>query len=304
MFKEVIVEISKNCNLNCIMCGYGAKYNKPHHFMDYALFVEILKALNGNYEVLRLNGRGESTIHPQFIEFVETAGELCPNKRTRLFTNMNYRDAAITKCLAERSCETMISLDSIHKETLEKIRLGVNYERVMKNIDDLCQQSRLTAVVFTMQPRNFGELQEMAEFVLAHNCHFFCNAVRNPEMEKEFRAIVEDNVDSLKETYDNLAGKFAKKKLMLNLPAQIAGVTIRTENAVKTCANCARCPNAGKDLCIYYDGTVTPCGMFNPYELGNIKENTLQEILQGEALAQFIKNQPKDEYCRNCQYIL
>ena len=28
-FKEIILEISHNCNLSCIMCGFGYKLNPP-----------------------------------------------------------------------------------------------------------------------------------------------------------------------------------------------------------------------------------------------------------------------------------
>ena len=302
-YKEVILELSKNCNLNCIMCGYGARYNKPHHFMRFELFDAILRELKGDYEVLRLNGRGESTIHPEFVRFLRHARETYPEGRIRLFTNMNYVGDEITKALAECRSETMISLDSTHKDKLESIRKGSKYERVMHNVEELCALTDLTAVVFTLQPNNFFEIAEVAKFAADHHSHFFCNAVRNAEMDAPFSSLVNANVPYLQEAYSEIREIYKGSGLSVHLPAQIAGAVMESEASRSTCADFARCPNAGRDVCVYYDGTVTPCGMFNPFVLGNLAEKSLEEILCGEALARFIGQQATDPYCKNCQYI-
>ena len=304
MYKEAIIEISGNCNLNCVMCGYGARYNTPQRFMEYDLYTDILDQLNGNYEVLRLNGRGESTIHPKFVSFLNYAKSNYPEKRIRLFSNMNYKSRDITRALADCSCETMISLDSVDKESLEKIRLGCHYETIIKNIEDLCSMTPLTAIVYTMQPANFYEAYDVAKFAMEHNCHFFCNAVRNYDMEKDFHLLVEKERTYLLDLYKELKEMYsAANGLMLHLPQQISGVTLDTDIGAMTCSDYGSCPNIGKDICICYDGTVIPCGMFNPCEIGNVKDTPISEIMSSDALEEFVKQQPNNEYCRNCQYM-
>ena len=253
--------------------------------------------------MVRLNGRGESTIHPQFTEFLEHARRLYPESRIRLFTNMNYRNGAITEALAACRCETMISLDSVRKEHLEHIRTGTDFETVIANIEKLCGRSELTAIVFTLQPDNFFEIPEVARFAAEHRCHFFCNAVRNVLMEEKFSEMVNSNVGYLKEVYAETDRLFKGTNLTFHLPAQIAGVPIGTDVAHKTCADYDRCPNAGRDICIAFDGTVTPCGMFNPYVLGDLRKQPLHEIMDGAALSEFIRYQSADPYCKNCQYV-
>lgn len=305
-YKEVIIEISKNCNLNCIMCGYGARFNKPNHFMDYGLYDGILKQIGGDFTVLRLNGRGESTIHPEFIKFINRARELYPDGRLRLFTNMNYKNDDITAALADCGCETMMSFDSVKRENLERIRLGTSYDTVLRNIDNLCNKSGLTAIVFTLQPDNFFELYSAAEFARGRGCHFFCNAVRNPDMDGEFLKLVNANVGLLKEEYIKINELYEGSGLGVHLPSQIAGRAIESgvgANASSTCADFSRCPNVGRDICIYYNGDVTPCGMFNPYVLGNIKERSLNQIMDGEPFKEFVNSQKTDPYCKNCEYM-
>ena len=302
-YKEVILELSKNCNLNCIMCGYGARFNKPDKYMDYSLFNYILGQLNGDFNVIRLNGRGESTIHPHFVKFLSRARKVYPEARLRLFTNMNYNDMDITRALWESRCETMMSLDSLRKDKLEYIRAGTNFERMIRNIEELCARANTTAIVFTLQPDNFFEIEELARFAIEHNCHFFCNAVRNEWMEQDFYKLVTANVDYLRDAYARVNELYDGSELTLHLPDQLGGVKLVGTVAQATCSDMPCCPNVGKDFCIYYDGTVTPCGMFNPYDLGNIRDHTLDEIMSGSKFAEFAKNQTTDPYCRNCQYI-
>ena len=89
-YKEVIIELSKNCNLNCIMCGYGARFNKPDKFMKFSLFDSLLRELNGDFEVVRLNGRGESTIHPEFVRFIRHTHQLYPDSQIELLYLLQF----------------------------------------------------------------------------------------------------------------------------------------------------------------------------------------------------------------------
>ena len=62
--EELLIELSQNCNLDCIMCGFGKRNNSRDKFMSFEDFVEIYDKLGDKADKIRLNGRGESTIHP------------------------------------------------------------------------------------------------------------------------------------------------------------------------------------------------------------------------------------------------
>jgi hypothetical protein len=78
-----------------------------------------------------------------------------------------------------------------------------------------------------------------------------------------------------------------------------AGVVI-FENEAATCGTTSECPNIRTELCILYNGDVTPCNMFNPYVYGNINDNELDEILKGDKFNWFLKNHKSYYYCNNC----
>ena len=60
------------------------------------------------------------------------------------------------------------------------------------------------------------------------------------------------------------------------------------------------CPKIKKELCVLYNGDITPCNMFNPYVYGNIHNESIEEILGGEKRKWFEKNHKSYYYCNNC----
>ena len=96
-FKEVIVEMSHNCNISCQMCGFGFRYNpvKKEKFMSADNFCKIVDIFANNTSVLRLNGRGESTIHPDFTELLNWTHKKYPLLQLSIFTNASVSNESI-----------------------------------------------------------------------------------------------------------------------------------------------------------------------------------------------------------------
>ena len=118
-FKEVIIEISQNCNLECTMCGFGRMNNSKEKFMSLNRFMAVYDSVKNLTQSVRINGRGESTIHPEFKEIVEYIGK---EKEIILFTNGNYTNPMINNLLNSYNFQLYFSMDSTVDSKLEKIR--------------------------------------------------------------------------------------------------------------------------------------------------------------------------------------
>lgn len=59
--KEILIEISQNCNLSCIMCGFGKENNNSKKFMSFDNFVKIFDKVKDNTQSVRLNA-GEKAL--------------------------------------------------------------------------------------------------------------------------------------------------------------------------------------------------------------------------------------------------
>jgi uncharacterized radical SAM superfamily Fe-S cluster-containing enzyme len=72
----VDIELASLCNLKCPMCYTITKVFKKMvntKFMDFELFKKIIDEICNDVPAIRLSLRGESTLHPKFIECIQYA---------------------------------------------------------------------------------------------------------------------------------------------------------------------------------------------------------------------------------------
>lgn len=301
-FEEVIIELSYNCNLSCTMCGFGKHVNPFHKskFMTFDVYKGILDQLGEISNTIRLNGRGESTIHPDFKEIINYTKQRFPKLNINLFSNMSFNNEKILQSLITNDVQLFISMDSAQKDKLVQIRRGAKFEYITQNIKRLKMLSKRPFIIFTIQEENFLELYEIAQFAFDNNCQILFNTIRRDVGIEDFVNLVETHKEEIREQFKKIAALYLKSDLQFHLPDQLAGVMISKTHTQQTHGSMTSCPILDKELCILYDGTVTPCNMFNPYVYGNIKEQKLKEIWDGKKRYDFLTAHKFHYYCNNC----
>ncbi|MEO1263502.1 MAG: radical SAM protein [Bacteroidota bacterium] len=301
-FEEVIIELSYNCNLSCAMCGFGKHVNPFHKskFLPFETYKKILEQIGGKSKTVRLNGRGESTIHPDFVDILNYTKKEFPYLNINLFSNMSFKNKRILHSLIENEVQLFISMDSPYKEQLIKIRKGVKYDYIVRNIEQLAETKKRPFTIFTIQEENLFQIYEMAKFAYENNCHILFNTIRRDEGVALFVKLVNQHKDIIIDQFEKVAALYQESELQFHFPDQLAGIELNTHQANTTHGSMASCPILDKELCILYDGTVTPCNMFNPYVYGNILEEGLSEIWAGEKRMDFLTSHQYHYYCNNC----
>ena len=303
-FKEVIIEMSHNCNLSCQMCGFGFRPNptKKEKFISDESFRKYVDILAPHTTTLRLNGRGESIIHPHFTDLLEWTHNKYPELRLNLFTNASLKKDGLISTLVRCNVQIFISFDSVCKSILEKIRYGCNYETVVNNIKGFDQSPIRPFLIATLQDDNITEIEPLARFALDNQCSMIYNTVRSDDENSvsHFHKYVGDNIESISNAFDKAARLFEDTGLQCLIPDQIGGIAIKSGYASKSHGTMSHCPAIDNELCVLYDGTVTPCNMFNPYTYGNLSEMTLPELLSDIKYANFKRLYKKHYYCKNC----
>ena len=160
-----------------------------------------------------------------------------------------------------------------------------------------------------LTPQEIDELMEVGRFSLDHDCHFFCNMVNGEPHLSELESLLmnEDNLMKLRSEFEELHRLAVSKGLRAFLPDHVGTVHIpayETDDLMLKTTGQGRCNRFQSELCIHYDGTVTPCGMFNPYIYGNVMDYTRESLLESERYRLFQKNQANDDYCKNCGCML
>lgn len=303
-FKEVMLEMSHNCNISCQMCGFGFRYNpvKKEKYMPADKYRRYVDMFASKTAVLRLNGRGESTIHPDFKELLKWTHTKYPSLQLSLFTNASFNDPSLIDALIACNVLVFVSFDSTKKELLEKIRYGCRYETVLANIDRLGAHTTRPFIISTLQMDNITEIEDLGRFAFEKNCSIIFNSVRSDDESTiaDYHDYVRNNVGTVAKAFNTIAEMYKNSGLQCLIPDQIGGIAINSMGNTTTHGSMGHCPALDNELCILYDGTVTPCNMFNPYVYGNLSESTLDEILAGVKYTSFKKLYKAHYYCKNC----
>lgn len=298
--RELILELSYNCDLACIMCGFGGKRVEACRFMTEATLRRALDAVGAPPQAIRLNGRGEGTLHPQFARMLQLVRERYPSAQINLFSHMSWDRPAVMDALLRNAVQLFVSMDSPDPQRLEAIRRRARFEKIVANLDRLRDHAPRPFVIFTLQEENFGDVAAMAEFAAGRNLHLLVNTVRRDEGIEPFRAMVDARAEELRDAFRRAAEAFRGKGVTCHLPDQVQGTVISPENTVPTYGGRDRCPAIDQELCVLYDGTATPCNMFNPYEYGSILQHSLAGLREGHAFVWFREQHKQHPYCSNC----
>ncbi len=128
--KRIEIELSSTCNLRCIYC--------PRHFVDnlngyisLGLFKRLIDEVEPHPEtILVLHRRGESLLHPDFIEIMNyIRGKF---ETVQLATNATLLDEERARAIIDSISFLSFSIDT--PERFEKTRVPAKYEKVEYNI--------------------------------------------------------------------------------------------------------------------------------------------------------------------------
>ncbi len=135
----VDIELASVCNLKCPMCytisdEFKQKVNAK--LMDFDLFKKIVDEIANDVPAIRLSLRGESTLHPKFIECIKYAKDK-GIKEISFLTNGSKldRENFIEMMKAGASWIT-ISFDGLGEE-YEKIRKPLKFDEMLEKIKAL-----------------------------------------------------------------------------------------------------------------------------------------------------------------------
>jgi radical SAM protein with 4Fe4S-binding SPASM domain len=284
------------------MCGFGKEANpvNKNKFMPFDRYKIIISQIGEKTNIVRLNGRGESTIHPKFVKILEYTKSKFSNIGINLFSNFSFNNSKIIKSLINNQVQLFLSIDSTTYQELSAIRKGANFMLIDKNIQQLHKLSNRPFIVFTIQEKNICRIFDIAQYAFKNNCQIIFNSVRRDIGIETFIDVVNENYSLILEQFDKVNELYKSSQLQCLIPDQLAGVDLKVQKSIQTHGKMLKCPALDNELCILFDGTLTPCNMFNPYEYGNIFVQSLDEIWEGRRRIEFLDIHKNYYYCKNC----
>lgn len=265
---KVEIETSTVCDWKCLYCP-GAHIKRKAQFMDMDLYEEILKKSNEyGAKFITLHGYNEPTIDPLFEQRLKLIRKY--DLKLVLFTNGSGLNAHIIRLLKEINVlyNVVFNFPSANKDRFKAITGQDTFDKTCEIIDKTIRAG--IRVKISIQ----GTLKSQ---------RFELKSIKNlfPSIEI-ITATTHDRAGTLKNEYDNC--------LDIKRP-YLAGC-----NFILT------------DLHIGIDGECYLCleDFRKKYTMGNIKTNTISEIVESAAAIKMRKiiwgewEAPEDFICRKC----
>ncbi len=142
---HIELELSTECNLKCPMCytlndNFQKKVTKK--FMDFELFKKIIDEIAGKVFIVRLNLRGEPTLHPQFVEAIRYAKQNGIHEVSSLTNASKLNLDFFIECANAGLDRFTISVDGL-KDEYEKIRKPLKFDETLEKIKKISEYKYL-----------------------------------------------------------------------------------------------------------------------------------------------------------------
>jgi radical SAM protein with 4Fe4S-binding SPASM domain len=296
---SVFIEPTNMCNFRCTPCVHGQEKTrndlKPFAHMDIDLFKKVIgeiKRWDGDkLRLLRLAVLGEPLLHPQMTDMIRIAKEAEVAERVDTFTNGSLLTENISKKIVQYKLDYIrFSIYSVlndrHKEVTQS-----NYDinKIYNNIKNL---RRIRDYYNSAKPYI---LVKMFDTYSKENDVFlgmYKDVADEVGFEKVHDATKYSGYDLIKSYYKN-----EKNEEMTRSHYQ------------KGLNNHIACPRPFMALVVNNIGDVLMCTHDAPKatRVGNVKNNSLEEIWNGQELYKFRKmqllgHQHENILCRNCDW--
>jgi len=300
--KKILLELTNNCNLNCIMCGIGKNGYDPSRNFPLDLLRNLCENAFKNTNLIRLNGLGESTILPNFSEYLNILGKI--GAQLEIVTNLTVNNNKIWDQLIARNTNFLISCDSASPKLFEAIRRGANHQTFRRNlayIGNNVSDPLQAQFIFTLMEMNIHELSKVVQLAIDLNLGgVIVNVVK-----------IKNN-DWMNLKYEEILMEFEKAHqisqssgLKLKLPDHLGNIPITTQISNRSCQ--FSCKNPWEEVYIRYNGDLTACNMLNPYIYGNCQNQPFMEIWNGlnaNLFRTFVNTKYRHYYCKECYYLV
>jgi len=270
------IELSGICNLKCNFCFQNGLINEPLGLMEYDLFKKIIdEGIEKGLCAIKLQIRGESFLNPKLFECISYAKKK-GIMDIQLTTNSTFlSEENIYKILNSELDVIILSVDNNHESSYDKKYEKKNYSSVEQNIQSLLHMRKQKG-----KKRPWVRLKT---------------------------SVFENKVDIYKKTKNDIKERFTEADVIIisrihNLRNDMPAYPDLFENYTLN-----PCTYLMQRLAIFWNGDVTVCCMDynNQFKLGNINNNSIEEIWMSDKLNRFrsihANNERKRmEICKNC----
>ena len=130
------IEITNKCNKKCLICEH-TYWNEPNRDLTFDEFLKIINCFP-KLKWVNLTGEGDAFLNKDYLKMIEylKSKNIC----VYLVDSFDLIDESKSAKLIQLGVDGIwISMDSANKEIYEKIKIGCDFDKIIKNIKTLLQ---------------------------------------------------------------------------------------------------------------------------------------------------------------------
>lgn len=278
------VDISSICNYRCSFCFQAdtkgmKEVGLKRGWMELEMFKKIIddfKQFPDKIKKIKIGNHGEPTLHPEVAEMVQYANESQTADIVEMFTNGSKLEPELNKKLVKAGLQRInISLEGLSDQRyLDVAGVKQNFQEIIDGVKSL----------YEIKTKENSDLQIYVK--IADQAH----ALKG---DKDVKFILsEEEKKYFFDTFTPICDEIFVEKVV----PQWADTQLDKQNEVSDTGMYGQKIKKWKDSCPFIfmylhfncDGTVSPCTLDWPRKvvIGNVKENTVKEIWEGDSLRQ------------------
>ena len=273
------IEPSSKCNLRCRMCANKDMAPEQVGMMETGLFEKVIDEAADFVHDINIHHRGESLLNKRLFEMIRYA------KRKGVVVKLHTNATVLNREKASKVLESGLDLisfsfDGTDEETYERYRVGARFDRTLENITGFLSMKRERGA------KAPWTVLELIDFT---------------ESDSDYRL---ERLSEFKRRFEGLPLDRLIVKRPHNFGGNIDLDTIGDSTVYSPCTY------LWHSLVVLWNGDVTPCTQDFHAELvlGNVRDNTLREIFNGERLTALrgkavAGTLAETSPCRNCDMI-
>lgn len=287
---SISFEPTTSCNLRCPECPSGLRqFTRPTGMLSNNFFRDTVEQLKDDLLYLIFYFQGEPYLNPDFLDMVKHASDR--GIYTATSTNAHYLKDENAKRTVESGLDRMIiSIDGTTQETYSNYRIGGNLDKVIEGTKNLIKWkkelgSKTPHVIFqflVVKPNEhqIEDVKKLGEEVGVDEVRF--KTAQIYDYENDPNQLIPDNP------------KYSRYQ--------------KTENGHTSIKNplLNHCWKLWHSCVLTWDGLVVPCCFDKDatHQLGDLKQNSFEEIWQGAKYQTFrkslLKARSEIDICTNC----
>ena len=302
---EVVYWIFTNlCNLHCGHCCWENHYNQDDELNEEEVINIIDQVADLNVSKISFSGGEPTTKYNKLLKAIQHSKDRGITSICIATNALLFNEERIEELINAGLTEIQISLDGKDAKTHDKIRGIGNFDKTVKIAKYISKNygKETLSIGLTVTNNNLDSIEDLIDFADKELQAGQIKVVRyTPVVEGTKQYDIVDNKKRLElcKMLVNKREELAKHNTYLKFNRLMSFIGGIRKKASEYCA-------AGRlRLCILPNGTVCPCPILSSHdiELGNLREEKLAEIWNGEKIKKFRElSKRKDDKCSKCEY--